>query len=64
VDATRERETAYMVSEHNLRRSAGRARDLGNQLSNVGDRKVISDYANELDAQAETLRIKDRKKIS
>jgi len=53
-----------MVSEHNLRRSAGRARDLGNQLSNVGDRKVISDYANELDAQAETLRIKDRKKIS
>jgi len=47
-----------MVTEHNLRRSAGRARDLGSQLSNPGDRKVISDYANELDAIAETLRIK------
>ncbi|MDN4634714.1 hypothetical protein QCD71_24725, partial [Sphingomonas sp. PsM26] len=49
---------ASMASEHNLRHLAGRARDIGSQLSNVGDRKVISDYANELDAKAETLRIK------
>jgi hypothetical protein len=53
-----------MASEYNLRHLAGRARDLGSQLSDAGDRKVISDYANELDAKAETLRIKSSRQIS